>query len=385
MKRTVLCSVVCLCSLISYASWQNPLFLSELNDYQNGYSASRVNISSDEECILFTRKTPTKNDALWEGHRNPQTGVYDQQRQLSELKCGGAGIYGVWISDDKLRLYYAVHNPQTGYSERPIWMATRSSIETPWQTIKRYNELEIEDFQTNCTLTSDEKTIMWETASFSTGGLKRIFTASRPSILHNFSNFREAFELEEIDAWMPIMSKNGLIVFFRKQKSEGGFEEWMGSRDSLDVPFGDFKLVPGLNTTGAATDPCLSGDGKRLYYTHRPGETFNIDDTGIYMSEWVNDSYEDAIQILQEAVVNKEQALLLIQDASDKEETAMQILSDLPDDEIPAEFSKKDLQEALRYIRMAWQKQQQIQGILQVNIEYLNMSLLLLLPPAPAQ
>ncbi|NLW85007.1 MAG: hypothetical protein GXY41_11500 [Phycisphaerae bacterium] len=382
--RQVYCwaAVLYLFCSISYAGRQNPIFLIELNDFENEFIPGRVHVSSDEDNLFFARSTPSKTDALWEARRNPETGIYDQQRQLSELKNGGAQVYGVWMSEDKLRLYYAVSDPQTlGWSRRPIWMATRSSPDAPWQTVKRHSELEIEPFQTNCTLSADEKVIMWETATFDIGGLKRIFTATRSSIQHNFSNIREAYELEAIQAWTPYMTKDGLTVFFRIQISGGAWEPWMGRRESLDQPFGSFELIEGLYGVGISVVPCLSGDRQRVYYFHRPSIGADITNTGIYVSEWVELPYVAVIRNLLEAIADKEQAVMLIQSASDKEEVAMRFLSELSKDEIPAGVSGKDIQQAIRLIRMALQKQQLVQQILEMNLEYLDGTRALLSPP----
>lgn len=382
--RQVYCWAVVLCLFcsISYASRQNPIFLIELNDFENGFIPGAVHVSSDEDNLFFSRSTPSKAVALWEARRNPETGIYDQQRQLSELKNGGAQVYGVWMSEDKLRLYYAVSDSQTvGWSKRPIWMATRSSPDAPWQTVKRHSELEIEPFPNDCTLTADEKCIMYEAASWDGGGLRRIFTATRSSILHDFSNIREAFELEAIQAWRPRMSRDGLTVFFRIQNSGGAWEPWMGRRESLDLPFGSFEPVDGLFGVGISTDLCLSGDRQRVYYFHHPSIGADITNTGIYVSEWVDLPYVVAIRNLLEAIADKEQAVMLIQSASDKEEIAMSILSELSKDEIPAGVSGKDIQQAIRLIRMALQKQQLIQQILEMNLEYLDGTRALLSPP----
>ena len=134
--------VLCLFLPASYASWQNPVFLSELNDYQNGYPARGGMVTNDEKVLVFFRQTPTKSAALWEAHRNPETNIFEQQRQLSELKYGGAEVYGSWISDDKLRLYYASSDPGSlGWSVRPIWMAIRNNPDEPWQSGVDYMEL----------------------------------------------------------------------------------------------------------------------------------------------------------------------------------------------------------------------------------------------------
>ena len=118
-----------------------------------------------------------------------------------------------------------------------------------------------------------------------------------------------------------------------------------------------------------------------MYYFHRPSIGADITNTGIYVSEWVDLPYVVAIRNLLEAIADKEQAVMLIQSASDKEEIAMSILSELSKDEIPAGVSGKDIQQAIRLIRMALQKQQLIQQILEMNLEYLDGTRALLSPP----
>jgi hypothetical protein len=375
-------SFVFLCASISYASWQNPVFLSELNDYQNGYAASYPNVSDDEDFIFFIRSTPTKIDALWEARRNPETGVFDQQRQLSELKYGGAQVYGSWISQDKLRLYYCACDPQNlGWSVRPVWMAIRSNPNAPWQTIKRHIELEVEPFPNDCTLTADEKCIMYESASWAGGGIRRIFTATRPSILHNFSNVKELFELEALNAWRPHMSADGLKVYFRILNNEGVNEAWMGRRDSIEDAFGNFVAIEELNVAGISMELFQSWNGQQLYYKHRPDDVFDINNTGIYVSEWVDDSYADAINNLHQAAAKKQQAIELLAEAGADERTAVQILSDLPKEALPDGLTDKARWEAIRNIYQSLKKQEQVSGILQTCIANLQSALWLLPPP----
>ena len=103
--------------------------------------------------------------------------------------------------------------------------------------------------------------------------------------------------------------------------------------------------------------------------------------TGIYVSEWVDTSYADAVRNLQEAKADEEQAIQLIQGSSDKEQTALRILNTLPAGDIPDGISKKDLRKAIQSIRTTLQTQQLIQKILVMNLRYLDSALGLLPPP----
>jgi hypothetical protein len=367
---------------MSYASWQNPVFLSELNDYQNGYAASYPNVSEDENLIFFIRSTPTKTDALWEARRNPETGVFDQQRQLSELKYGGAQVYGHWLSPDNLRLYYAASDPAAlGWSKRPIWLATRTSINAPWQLVRRCTELEIDNFQTSCSLTADEKVMMWESVSFTGGGQKRIYLSMRPSIRDTFSAFREVTELEDLGAWLPRLSPDGLSVYFRILKSDSIYESWIGYRESLYTRFDKFSPLEEINEAGNVTDICPTWDGRELVYFQRQGEVGDLNTTGIFVSQWVDDPYADAVGALQRAAAKKQQAIELLAEAGADEKTAVQILSSLPKEALPDGLTDKARWEAIRSIYQSLKKQEQVSGFLETCIVNLQTALWLLPTP----
>lgn len=387
MKRFYVCAIVMGVSVsLSFAGWKNTTFLAELNDFENGYIPDAIRVTADEDYVLFNRSTPTKLDALWEAFRNPETGLFDQQRQLSELKYGGAQVYGSWVSDDKLRLYYAACDPQTlQWTKRPIWMAIRNSVDAPWVTIERYEELEIEAFPNDCTLTADEKTIMFEAASWSGGGIRRIFTASRPSLLHKFSNIREIVELEEMQAWRPRISSDGLSVYFRVLNTNNQWEVWMGDRESLDQPFDNFKQMEWSNKTGVSIDPWLSSDGQRLYYRHRPTEILDVNDSGIYIAEWVDETYHDAVRLLQEAAADKESSIELIQDAYAKEKAAMTILQRIPAKQLPAGVNKKDFQKSLLKIKTVINKDAVLVKLLKMELKTFQYAIVPLIPPVTLQ
>jgi hypothetical protein len=158
----------------------------------------------------------------------------------------------------------------------------------------------------------------------------------------------------------------------------------MGYRNSFEEPFGGFALIEALNIDGFSVDPYPASNGQRLYYRYRPDGVSDINNTGIYVSEWVDDSYTDAVRLLQEATDRKLQSLRLVQEASDKEYTAMQILEQVSIDEIPAKVSLKDIRQSIQLIRKALQKQRLVRQNLEVDIQYLNAAWFLLLPFMPA-
>lgn len=332
MRITRLIQFIVVCLFISFifspvfAYWDNPVFLSELNDYQNHYAATNPVVSSDESIILFSRHYPGYNYSLWEAKQNSDTGLYEQQRRLTELKNNGANLFGCWLSEDKLRLYYAAPDPSNlGWSLRPIWMATRNTVDDTWHTVKRHNELEIEALQVNCSLTTDEKLIMYESVDQAGTTVRRIFTASRDSINSSFSNLQEHYELEALGAAIPQMSRDGLTVYFKVVNDSGYTEAWEGTRNSLDEPFSNFSPLEDINTlteTYTGT-PFPSWDGQKLFFFQMQ------DETGIFVVHWV-DPPEVVVDLnLSDAIAQKQQIIEDLQATIAMEIDTLEILRTL--------------------------------------------------------
>lgn len=301
-KSIIVCLLATMLVSPATAYWTDPVFLGELNDYNVGVPANRPSISSDENTIIYTLLSATGADWVWEARRNPDTGIFDQQRKLTELKYSGKYVYGYWMSQDNLRLYYAGH-VSNGSSPRPIWFATRNNVNEPWQTIKRHTELELATMQAQCSLTADEKIIMYELVTTP----RRIILASRDSIDEPFSNLQDVYELEAMEASGSFMRADGLAVFFIRRNSEGFNEVWGGYRNSLDEPFGDFMPLEDINQHAVATSGCSpSWDGQRMYVFQRWGEPSDLTAKGVFMYQWVDPPEVVAEKNMIEAIESKQ-------------------------------------------------------------------------------
>jgi hypothetical protein len=388
MKRTVFFSVLCLCSLISYASWQNPFFLSELNDFQNGCIATRPVVSSDENQILFVRHAPQGEYYLWQAQKNFETGIYAQQRILSELSpIGGRNIFGVWLSKDSLRLYYCADDSKAANDRwgRNLLMAIRNSPEDDWTPVRKHLELQADQYLSSVSLTADELYIMWTAASIG-GNEDKILIATRPSLLHPFANIHDVPELEAMGARSPRLSIDGLTVYFMRESGISENESWIGCRDSLDMPFTEFSPINEINKSGFIYgNLCPSWDGKRAYYFQRQGESGDLNAAGIFVSEWIDDSYGDAVRNLQEAIADKEMAMQLVYGASEKELKAQQILNSLTALQTPEQFEFNSLKIINRNINQSLSRQDHLIKTLEAALNYLNYALMPLLPPMSAE
>ncbi len=323
LKSLSICLFVCLIAASAPAYWDEPFFLAELNDYENEISAGRQVISGDENTIFYTmQNVANTGDYVYQATRNPETGLFENQRILSELRKGGNAVYGTWMSEDNLRLYYC--GAVTDWSRRPIWMAVRNSVNEPWQTIKRHTELESGPYLHRCSLTADEKTIMYEVTRQPT---KQIVLASRNSIDEPFSDFRFVHELEVLDAGNPTLSHDGLTVYFGQPNDIGTYDGWVGYRNSLDEAFSNFEPIEEINDFAYNVSTISpSWDGKKLYVKLRKDEVFDIHTTGIYVFQWV-DPPEVVVDKNLVAVIEEKNAIVdQLAAAIEKEIETLEIL-----------------------------------------------------------
>lgn len=293
LKSIIVCLFVCHFVSPALAYWANPVLLSELNDYQNGYAASRPTISADENIIFFVRSDPTGQPRVWEAQRNPITQVFDNIRMLTELQQYGQSAYGTWISEDGKRLYYAGHN--SNWTKRQIWVATRNNPSQNWNDIRLHSELDVKALLSCCSLTADEKYIMYQATPDTDPREPKIYYATRNSMNESFSSPQEAYELNAIGAGSPTITPDGLTVYFGRAIDPvytGQQELWVGSRESLDEPFGNFMPVDEINSQGHSVMGWFSPswDRQRLYYLQRNGEpgSWDLGATGIFVSHWVD-------------------------------------------------------------------------------------------------
>lgn len=382
MKRLYFLFIPVLFSSSLLASWENPILLSELNDFLGGSVASRPLISSDENTIYFVRGASEVQLMFWEAKKNPQTGIFDQQRIVSELnELGGRNIFGAWISEDSLRLYYCADSSRAvnGKWGRNLRFAIRRDSDDKWVPYRLHSELQTDQYVSSVSLTADELNIMW--TSSPDGGQKQIFMASRPSLFHAFSGIQEMPDLEAIGAMSPYLSLDGLTVYFMRDYSTNR-QAWSGHRSSLNDTFDSFCPIDEINALGNVFgNVCPSWDGNHAYYWQKQGVLGDLNAMGIFVSQWEDNSFADAVRNMQEAESDKEMALQLVQEASEKELKAQQILNALSTEEGQQLLDPKTLNVFNQKINQARSRQEQVIKTLQASLTYLRLAILPLVSP----
>ncbi len=339
----------------SMAQWSEPIFLSELNDWENGEVAKRPTLTEDQLFIYFIR-----GDYLWEARRTNTDELFTEQRIVSELGVGGDSILYSWVSTDGLRLYYQKARKDAQYWRDSIYVAVRNNREDLWTDLRELDELHM--FLTrdkSPSLTADEEVILWISDRGRPTHDYIFWMADRPNPVNRFENLREVTELNDLGAQaVSSLSANGLNVYITLISEEGFAELWKGSRGSREEPFGNFEPMEELNQRGVATSsPWVSPDQRTIYFFQRWGDPGDISQMGICMSVWEDEPYEAAVKNLQEAIGLKEQAMGLIDQAGDREIEALYAIGALMGQEGFSKQEKRDFWQARLRILQAMTKQ----------------------------
>lgn len=364
----------------AYGAWTEPVHLSELNE--PGFVTERPSVSSDGSVIYFVRWNRGISYYLWEAQLNEETGLYEQQRVVSEIgRIGGQNIFGVWLSTDSKRMYHCWSDDDIiglpGW-ERAISMAERNSSDVPWRQVKNHFELQQgHNYLSYVSLTSDELNIMW--LSGSNDIRKRVFTASRSSVNDRFSNIVPVTELDGLGDCYPFMSANGLSVYYTQKDDDGYLKIWKGSRESLDSTFGDFTpLSEVINTPGVHnTSACITPDGKSIYF-YRVDPSKGPGQAGIYVSHWFDTPRQAAIKNTRKAIKVKESAVKAITAAIECETVSLESINYMLENNAYEGLNMNALIKAQQQIRLGITKQTNAQRELQKSLSALKESLALL-------
>ena len=375
-------SVIVLFMCVSvYSAWTEPIHLSELNSPD--FVASRPRVSSDENIIYFVRnKNSSDKFYLWEAQKNAETGLYDQERVVSEIgRLGGQYIFGVWISEDRNRLYHCWADPHiyNGGWGRALSMATRSNSNELWNQTRHHNELQTDNSLSSVCLTSNELNIMW-TSGPSGGVMTDIYTASRSSIEDSFSDICHATELEEIGAIRPYISADGLSIYFTITGDDGFENIWKGVRYLLDEPFEEFRpLRKVINMPETKSmRPCITPDGGALYF-YRGAPDMDASEKGVYVSYWVETPMDTAVKNIRKAITMKKLAIKRVNASIAPETKAIRTIEEMLKDPDFGKSKKFDLIRAKARLEKSIQKQINERKELLAKIESLKLSIQLLL------
>ena len=175
-------------------------------------------ISSDGLELYFYSDRPGASDGgyIWVTRRVTRYDDWGPPEPLGRFFGGGTHEFSPAISSDGLELYLSDYSEESSH-QSDLWMISRPSVSEPWGQLVNLGS----------TVNS---------------------TASEVA---------------------PSISYDGRMLFFTSDRS-GGFGDydiWVAKRASPDVDWGaPVNLGPNVNTSGYDVSPCISADGRTLYF-----------------------------------------------------------------------------------------------------------------------
>jgi len=282
---------VCAAQSFVETGWTEPVPLAEVNsDLAEDWSPQ---LSPDGLTLYFAR---VRSDTSYYGRIfqarrevpfGPFTGV---EEVAGDLNASDAHVVLPWVSPDGLRMYYCWQQ----YGRFQLKRSERESVEAPWpagESLAELNELGTR-LQTP-RLTPDERVIFFDAQDIPGGrGGYDIWTASRPDRDAPFADVRNLEELNtEWGELAPWISTDGLTLLFQSDRN-GELQLFVASRQSPFEAFGNVEHLSMFDTPGGKSlHPCLTQDGKGLYFARQQGADRSTLD--IWFSQRIGAFYVD--------------------------------------------------------------------------------------------
>ena len=171
------------------------------------------------------------------------------------------------MTADGLTIVFSSNRPG-GLGSHDLWMATRTSFESPWSNpVNLGTAINTDAVEIHPILSADGKMLIF--TRFGNGVKTLVSTRSSstsawsPAVLHETNEGYQA---------APDLTPDGrtLLVSRRKKVAAGGMSPhdlWIGRRSSLQAPWGEFSPVgPPVNTQEHESAGTLSNDGRLLIF-----------------------------------------------------------------------------------------------------------------------
>jgi hypothetical protein len=255
------------------ARWTEPVPVAEINtDTAEEWSPF---LSFDRLTMYFAR---VRSDVSYYGRifqatREEPFGPFTFVTEIpGQLNSSTGHVASPWVSPDNLRMYY--HTEYGGTFRMKV--SERTSADDPWPAGVDIQELNELGYRIQMpTLTPDELTVFFSASDIPGGkGGYDIWIATR---FNTNLLFESVKNLERINTAAnelhPFVSPDGLTLYFASNRN-GNEQLFKATRVSLDTPFDNPEHLSFFDTpSGHSAQPCLSSDGKALYFVkHLEGQ-----------------------------------------------------------------------------------------------------------------
>jgi len=302
MKTKILLTTLALITIAistsALAEWSEPVFIPELQPPGDG-SAVTPFLSNDGLTMYHGRHLwPSTVYDFVEAYRDTPEGPFTSKRVISEL-TGAGNPFGPWVSGDQLRMYYSDKDAH-------IKMAQRNSINDSWEVVRTLDEIHSGSSPDSFpSLTADELMLFWCRKDTTTGN-NDIFVATRTSVDLPFSDVMEVAELNTSDvaAIAPFIMADGLTIYFHSKAEHPQQSIYKASRYSINVPFSNITLLDFCTPDSNQSQCYVTPDEKTIYFRSNMGGLW-----GIYEVHDLTPPYEEAKQIIEQVIVDKNEEI----------------------------------------------------------------------------
>jgi Tol biopolymer transport system component len=194
------------------------------------------------------------------------------------------------ISSDGLTLYFSDapwNLAPGGYGGIDIWIATRSALDQPWDTVSNPGEILNTPFNEGTPyLSADGLSLFFSSDRPDGQGGNDLWFSTRPSLDADWSepeNLGPNINSDQSELF-PCISQDGLeLYFYSSDQPEGIGDLWVSRRSDTSEPWGaPENLGPNVNSTKDDGWPCVLADGLTLIFNSN--RAVSPEDYDIYMS-----------------------------------------------------------------------------------------------------
>jgi len=176
------------------------------------------------------------------------------------------------FSADGLSLYFESF-ALGGYGQADLFVSTRETIDAPWGDPENLGpNVNTSALDMGSTITADGLSIFFQSTRAEGFGAEDIYVCTRATTSDPWGpaeNLGENVNSSFVDA-QPFVLPDGLTLLFCSDGPDGygDWDIWMTKRNSKDDDWGvAVNLGPSINTEFGEAEPCISPDGKELYFS----------------------------------------------------------------------------------------------------------------------
>jgi len=256
---------------VSYiGGWSTPQLRAELNS--TDYPAMGPCLTRDGLTIYYYLGVKNANWHIVEARRSSLKEPFVQIRMLNEIYDGDRTITP-WISSDELRLYYA-EDAISHEGEYTLMMAERATKDDLWTVRFAFSGIHMNGYTDHePSLSDNELTIYWLSTRPGGYGSASIWMATRNSIDEPFDSttVRNVSELNTNfasgNSKGPCLMPDGLTIFFSSKRDGQSIAHiFKATRPSVNEPFGNIERFGPCDPSIGEWSVSVSVDEKEIFF-----------------------------------------------------------------------------------------------------------------------